>query len=495
MRAARGKNGCHIEQKRFDLIKEMLNFRKEQLHPEKKLEKLLTGYDLIKIFSLKRGKQIGEILHLIEDEQIEGKLKSFGGVMKKCVFVFLVCIFFVQIGWGQTTGDLRFIGFNGDDPDALAFVTLVDIPGASTVYFTDDEWTGSAFAGSEGGLIYTTPGSGLTAGDVVTLESFNTASPTASVGSVTKFGSINLSVATDEVFMYLGSDEYTPTTFLCAITNTGDWEDNANLSGTGLTDGVDALVLASSTDAGRYTGLRTGTEEQLKGYIQDIGSNWELTTGDGTTWLPFDTTPFIITVPLPVELAYFHAGIEEGGVKLYWGTASEIDNIGFYLYKNGEKLTSLIAGAGTSNEAHDYSYFDANVTPGELYTYSISDIEDNTGTETFHPEIAVIAGQGMINPDDDIPEMFILHDNYPNPFNPSTTVSFDLPEAINLELAIYDAAGKLVKTFADGMWNAGSYSVIWNGQDDDGDGVSSGTYFCKMVTEKYSETKILVLLK
>ena len=52
------------------------------------------------------------------------------------------------------------------------------------------------------------------------------------------------------------------------------------------------------------------------------------------------------------------------------------------------------------------------------------------------------------------------------------------------------------KIYADGeMWNGGSYSVVWSGKNDMGDVVGSGTYFCKMVTEKYSETKPLVLLK
>ena len=74
--------------------------------------------------------------------------------------------------------------------------------------------------------------------------------------------------------------------------------------------------------------------------------------------------------------------------------------------------------------------------------------------------------------------------------------SFDLPEAANLNLAIYDVTGKLVKSFAKGeVWSGGSYSVIWNGEDDNGNVVSSGTYFCKMITDKYSETKAMVLLK
>jgi len=206
-------------------------------------------------------------------------------------------------------------------------------------------------------------------------------------------------------------------------------------------------------------------------------------------------------VSLPVELSKFYAEVVPSGILLHWETAAEINNAGFYLYRaigempSFQKMASLIPGAGTSNEVHAYSYLDTNVQEGKLYTYKLSDIEEDTGLETFHPAIAVIAGKGMLD-NQDMPDQFSLHDNYPNPFNPTTTVSFDLPEAANLHLAIYDATGKLVRSFAGGeMWSGGSYSVIWNGKADNEKDVSSGTYFCKMVTEKYSETKAMVLLK
>ena len=201
------------------------------------------------------------------------------------------------------------------------------------------------------------------------------------------------------------------------------------------------------------------------------------------------------SVPLPVELSSFYAEAVQEGVKLHWATTAEINNAGFYLYRDGQKITNLIPGYGTTNEPHEYTYLDTDVTEGKLYTYQISDIEEDTGLETFHPEIAVIAGKGMVN-NQDTPSAFALHEVYPNPFNPTTNISFDLPESANLRLAIYDVSGKLIKSFADGeMWAGGSYSVIWNGDDDNGNVVSSGTYFCKMVTEQYSETKAMVLLK
>jgi predicted outer membrane repeat protein len=96
-----------------------------------------------------------------------------------------------------------------------------------------------------------------------------------------------------------------------------------------------------------------------------------------------------------------------------------------------------------------------------------------------------------------VPKKASLLQNFPNPFNPVTTIQFDVPDATRraVSLQIFDAAGKLVKTLVDSPLASGSYSVVWNGDDNSGKAVASGTYFCKMVTEKYSETRQLVLLK
>lgn len=80
-----------------------------------------------------------------------------------------------------------------------------------------------------------------------------------------------------------------------------------------------------------------------------------------------------------------------------------------------------------------------------------------------------------------IPTTVALLQNYPNPFNPATTVTFDVPgsrgEAQKADLAVYDIRGRLVKVVLDSKLEAGSHTVIWNGKDEKGERVSSGTYF------------------
>ncbi len=75
---------------------------------------------------------------------------------------------------------------------------------------------------------------------------------------------------------------------------------------------------------------------------------------------------------------------------------------------------------------------------------------------------------------------FRLHANYPNPFNPSTAIRFDMPLAGRVKIAVYDLNGRLIRVLTDGARNAGSYSVTWDGFDSAGNPVPSGIYVCRM---------------
>jgi flagellar hook assembly protein FlgD len=89
----------------------------------------------------------------------------------------------------------------------------------------------------------------------------------------------------------------------------------------------------------------------------------------------------------------------------------------------------------------------------------------------------------------------MLNPNYPNPFNPKTTISFDMPKAANARLDIYNAKGQRVKTLFDGNAAYGRTSLIWNGTDSSGNAVSSGIYFYRLSTENHNETRKMILMK
>lgn len=88
-----------------------------------------------------------------------------------------------------------------------------------------------------------------------------------------------------------------------------------------------------------------------------------------------------------------------------------------------------------------------------------------------------------------------LYDNYPNPFNPTTTIKFDIAETGRVSLEIYSLEGKLVKTLLNKRFRPGQYSATWNGTNFMGEKISSGTYFIKLVAGEYRIVKKAVLIK
>jgi flagellar hook assembly protein FlgD len=102
-------------------------------------------------------------------------------------------------------------------------------------------------------------------------------------------------------------------------------------------------------------------------------------------------------------------------------------------------------------------------------------------------------------PDSDLaevtPNRFKLYKNYPNPFNPSTNLKFDLPEAGVVKLNIYNVLGQKVATVYDGNLKAGQHIMTWSGKDVSGGLVATGVYFFRLETEKHVAVRKMVMLK
>lgn len=92
-------------------------------------------------------------------------------------------------------------------------------------------------------------------------------------------------------------------------------------------------------------------------------------------------------------------------------------------------------------------------------------------------------------------DKFILYPNFPNPFNPTTTIEYELFQHMHISLYIFDILGRRIKKLVDEHQEAGQYSVYWNSRSDDGDQVPAGLYFCKMAAEDYEDTIKLLLVK
>jgi len=94
-----------------------------------------------------------------------------------------------------------------------------------------------------------------------------------------------------------------------------------------------------------------------------------------------------------------------------------------------------------------------------------------------------------------VPKRFHLSESYPNPFNPSTTLAYELAKYSEVKIVVYDMLGKQIKTLINGSKAAGAYTAKWDGTNDAGLRVASGLYFCKMITPDYSRTVKMTLIK
>ena len=94
-----------------------------------------------------------------------------------------------------------------------------------------------------------------------------------------------------------------------------------------------------------------------------------------------------------------------------------------------------------------------------------------------------------------IPETFALHQAYPNPFNPVTTIRFDLPEDSDIRLTIYNLVGKEIRNLVSGEMPSGFHSIIWDGANNIGQTVSAGVYLFQIQADGFVQTKKMILLK
>jgi len=94
-----------------------------------------------------------------------------------------------------------------------------------------------------------------------------------------------------------------------------------------------------------------------------------------------------------------------------------------------------------------------------------------------------------------VPVEFMLYQNSPNPFNPLTTISYDLPSSEQIRLVIFNTQGRVVRVLVDGFQQAGTHRLIWDGRDETGSELSSGIYLLKLICKDYSRVRKLILIR
>lgn len=162
-----------------------------------------------------------------------------------------------------------------------------------------------------------------------------------------------------------------------------------------------------------------------------------------------------------------------------------VELTGFKVYRNDEFLTFI------PNDNTRY-FTDENLENG-VYSYRVSAVYTNEIESDLSNTIQLTVD--FTNVDELMPLVTSLNGNYPNPFNPETKISFSLHQEQKVSIEIYNIKGQKVKTLVNGVLPAKNHTVVWRGENQQGQSVASGVYFYKMKTDNYTSVKRMLMLK
>ncbi|MBN2789185.1 MAG: T9SS type A sorting domain-containing protein [Candidatus Delongbacteria bacterium] len=173
----------------------------------------------------------------------------------------------------------------------------------------------------------------------------------------------------------------------------------------------------------------------------------------------------------------------------------DAENIYFRYYIDGSQvgtdIDSYLSSGGTQTESMSYTF---PISGDYIFKLSVDQCDGETATVNNSETITVSVGEVSID-NNNIIKTTSLHQNYPNPFNPETTISFDLAERSNVAINVYNSKGELVRNLLNKQHEMGSYSVVWNGKNDQRAKVDTGMYYVKLETDDSSHMVKALLIK
>ena len=196
------------------------------------------------------------------------------------------------------------------------------------------------------------------------------------------------------------------------------------------------------------------------------------------------------TMDQPVYPKNLHCSIVGGNAVLSWDANPEPDLAKYAVYKAADP--SFIPSAGNFVVlvvAPTTIYNDGAVVSGTYYKLSAVDASSYAGgyAGPVEPDATGIGGAASY--------VFRLHQNHPNPFNPSTRIVYELASRVHVSLGVYDVRGGLIKSLVDEQAGPGSFTTEWDGSNASGEQVSTGVYFYRLSAGSFTETKKMVLMK
>ena len=196
--------------------------------------------------------------------------------------------------------------------------------------------------------------------------------------------------------------------------------------------------------------------------------------------------------PLPIQLASFNGTFSNSIVELEWMTLSEINNFGFEVQNTLDQSTrfqtlpgSFVPGHGTTNVPQTYTYTVTSPPPASYYRLKQMDFD---GTEWFSDAIYLQTTTSVST--STIPTEFALHQSFPNPFNPSTTITFDIASQEQVTIEVFSILGERVRVLVDEVKSPGKYALTF-----DASRLASGIYVYRMTTPSFTAIRRMTLLK
>jgi len=183
------------------------------------------------------------------------------------------------------------------------------------------------------------------------------------------------------------------------------------------------------------------------------------------------------------------ANPDSPSVILNWEAPEAVGLSGYKIYRKTGADGEFIG----IHQTAELSFEDTQVEENVTYQYYVTGVYPSGESGISNIVTATVRPLS----DNDIVGVAVtrLAGNYPNPFNPTTTISFEMASEGNVVIEVYSVKGQLVRKLVNGVRGAGVHKIVWDGRDDAGRGVSSGVYFYRMVTGDYKNVKKMVMVK
>ena len=253
----------------------------------------------------------------------------------------------------------------------------------------------------------------------------------------------------------------------------------------------DPITITWSVNMAPATSAGTNTDPHL------------FTPGTDSVWIRPDGSLFALSQGFPTFNVNMVLLKDDDGDMVYSGSLTTTGPAPYqteFVVRYGTTAGGFVNNGGGFTAGRRYYQFvhptnialDLTTTwPSEYNLPTLDWVEDNLPFEA-PPNLTTPTG---VEDGDVLPFSFALDQNYPNPFNPQTTIRYHVAKNADVKIEVYNIMGRLVQTLVDQKMNQGTYTAVWNGDNNRGEFVSSGVYFVKMSTGFFKQVRKMTLVR